>query len=453
MADAVTGASLTPIYERLNSDAETPRFHPVNASTFSDWSMEAGDTVTLKRGSTNFKTPVHSTTMVWKGKTPQIEVNSTGNEKRDALTKVSRQKFGRGGGAIRTAGKQFNYEVNQDRLMYEVFDEKGNLSRLTVDIKGLKHEVYDEGGSFSILKNDVSGLKNTVYDKDTGLVTKLQTQAGMFDVLCEGTGANLHVKPARIQASIDAATGNSKIQLNAQHVEISGEAVLLTGTSTIKLNDVMTVTGNAVGFKKSAIHMADVSINSPYKLNVYDVVLQGSNPITLTSSAMRPVINAVQIVGPSNNQYTLQYKTLSNSNWQDAGNFSRAVTSWLVGGGSGRINVTALPQNQMKSVNVSVDGTTSISSNGTYTFQAMYENLDGDDMPTGASRTVSVNVYPSSITMTNAKAGRTSSGVDLYYGVLYYWDDDDGSYQPASNGNRYWYYASSRISGTNTFHY
>lgn len=57
-------------------------------------------------------------------------------------------------------------------------------------------------------------------------------------------------------------------------------------------------------------------------------------------------IAAVQVAGPSSNVYTLQYKRFSDSSWQDAGNFSRAVASWTMGWSSGKFTAKANPQNQ-----------------------------------------------------------------------------------------------------------
>ena len=460
---ATTGASLQPIYERLNG---MQRHHPLDAETFADWSMEAGDTVKVTRGDDEYEAPVHTSTLVWKGGAPKITVNSTGNEKRDPLTKLERRNFGRGGGGVRVAKKQYTYEVNQEHLWYEVMDENGKVSRLSVDVDGLNHEVFDADGHVSRLQNTVNGLHHEVYDKDGkvstldntvdglnhevydpgGLKTTLTTHAGAFSAICTGvtgTGKNAKLTTAAIQAGIDSKVGRSYITLNANNVNISGDAVTITGTT--KLNDVMSILNGAV-FISKPMSAKNITLTSGSYIR-YD-----GNGVTLTESAAADLVRNLRIT-QDGNMYTLQKRVLGDSDWTTVGSFSRAVTSWLVGGGSGRINVTALPQNQMKSVNVSVDGTTSISSNGTYTFRAMYENLDGDDMPTGASKTVNVNVHPNSITMTNARAGRTSSGTDLYYGVLYYWDDDDGSYQPASHGSQYWYYASSRRSGTNTYYY
>ena len=458
-----TGASLQPIYERLN---KIKTHHPLDAETFADWSMEAGDMVTVTRDGQEYRSPVHTSTLVWKGGAPKITVNSTGNEKRDPLTKLERRNFGRGGGGVRVAKKQFTFEATQEHLWYEVMDEDGKVGRLEVTteklehqvydpmkggstlrntVSGLYHEVYDTDGKYSVLYNTVDGIHHDVYDPG-GLQTTLDTHAGAFSVLCTGvtgTGKNAKLTTAAIQAGIDSKVGRSYITLNANNVNISGDAVTITGTT--KLNDVMSVLNGAV-FISKPMSAKNITLTSGSYIR-YD-----GNGVTLTESAAADLVRNLRIT-QDGNMYTLQKRVLGDSDWTTVGSFSRAVTSWLVGGGSGRINVTALPQNQMKSVNVSVDGMTSISSNGTYTFRAMYENLDGDDMPTGASKTVNVNVHPNSITMTNARAGRTSSGTDLYYGVLYYWDDDDGSYQPAAHGSQYWYYASSRRSGTNTYYY
>ena len=52
-------------------------------------------------------------------------------------------------------------------------------------------------------------------------------------------------------------------------------------------------------------------------------------------------------------QYKLQYKLVKDVDWQDAGNFNKAVTSWAVSvPAAGTIRVTAKPQNQHKDVKV-----------------------------------------------------------------------------------------------------
>ena len=136
---------------------------------------------------------------------------------------------------------------------------------------------------------------------------------------------------------------------------------------------------------------------------------------------------------------------------------SNAISSWTWGGSNGNVNVTALPQNQTKSVPVSVNGSNSITANGSYTYAVYYENSDGDDMPTGASMTVTVNVpdaHTHNLSITRTQAGRSSSGQDIYYGKLYYWDDDAQSYEAAYSSNAYWYRSSTNLgSGSKTVYY
>lgn len=96
---AVTGASLNPIYQRLNGADE---YHPFDADTFSDWSMEAGDVVTVSRGSDSYQSPIHSMKVVWKG-APQTTISSTGKKERDTVTKQAKRKYGRGGSGLRSS--------------------------------------------------------------------------------------------------------------------------------------------------------------------------------------------------------------------------------------------------------------------------------------------------------------------------------------------------------------
>jgi hypothetical protein len=81
-------------------------------------------------------------------------------------------------------------------------------------------------------------------------------------------------------------------------------------------------------------------------------------------------ISAVQIVGPTNNRYTLQYKNYGNDTWQDAQSFSRATT--LSGAWSGgKFEVTASPQG-----NKSYTMLDAVLTNGAVTFDSNTKLLD-----------------------------------------------------------------------------
>jgi len=169
MANNITGASLTPIYNRLN---QAPQYHPVEAETFSDWAIEAGDIVTISRGDDTYESPVHSTTMTWKG-APKVNINASGNEKREPVAKIGKRKYNSGSGGYRNSHEMYYFAVTAEGLFHEVYDSDGRFSRLQNTVEGLRHEVYDTDGRFSLLQNTVNGLYHEVYDS-TGKFSALQ---------------------------------------------------------------------------------------------------------------------------------------------------------------------------------------------------------------------------------------------------------------------------------------
>lgn len=114
MAD-VTGASLAPIYSRLNN---APTYHPLEADTFADWSVEAGDIVTVTRDDKSYQSPVHSSTITWK-KGAQVSISSTGRQERESIARMSSRKFssGSGGGGLRNSQYQHLYVEDQYKQM------------------------------------------------------------------------------------------------------------------------------------------------------------------------------------------------------------------------------------------------------------------------------------------------------------------------------------------------
>ena len=112
MAD-VKGASLQPIYERLNG---APSYHPLEADTFADWSIEAGDVVTVTRDNKGYDSPVHSSVLQWR-RQPQVTISSTGNESRDSIAKMSQKKYRNGSGGLRSSQYLHYYVEDQYKQM------------------------------------------------------------------------------------------------------------------------------------------------------------------------------------------------------------------------------------------------------------------------------------------------------------------------------------------------
>lgn len=198
MADhKVTGASLDKILTRLSSSGQN---RPMNAGTFADWSTEAGDRVTMKRDGTSYTSQVHSTTMTWKGGAPTVEMNSTGNEKRDPITKISKRKYGRSGAGGRISQQTYDWQVNQEHLLYELRnDTTQQFSRFEVDINGLHHTVGVQGQSISTLENTADGFRTRI--------AKVVDENGT-------------IKAASIATAINGPS--SEAYIDADHIRLSG---------------------------------------------------------------------------------------------------------------------------------------------------------------------------------------------------------------------------------------
>lgn len=390
---AVTGASLGPIYQRLNS---TQQYHPLTADTFGDWSMEAGDRVNVSRDGKTFTSPVHSSTLTWNGK-QKVSLKSGGKQERDSIAAVSAQKYassspGRGGG-IRNGQKLYNYEVNQNHLLYEVMDSAGSMSRMEVSVAGLRHEVYDSTGKYSLLQNTADGLYHEVYDS-TGRVSKLQNtasglyhevydQSGSFNTLrrtVEGTyseiydsktglktrlnatankvsvvvGDNGAVKPAVITAAVNSA--GSSIYFGADHIRLNGSTLvsdLLTGKATF-----------------SKVAAARVVATGFY-------LEQGSGSDS-TQTSLASAIRELQIVESSNGKgYTLQKKNFTDASWKTVGSFETATTltrTW----DSGTVTVLASPQNQRLTMSIQPLRNSDITWSGNRAMASVHADLNGN---------------------------------------------------------------------------
>ena len=154
----IGGASLNDIYNRLNG---APAYHPFEADTFSDWSMEAGDIVTVTRGEESYESPVHSTRMVWRG-TPNIEVNSTGSKEREAVSRVSKQKYARGGGGMRQMNELYYEFYSEDGYLhsYVMMTESALVTHFDNELSDVHSEMLQTANQ---IRSEVHASESTLY--------------------------------------------------------------------------------------------------------------------------------------------------------------------------------------------------------------------------------------------------------------------------------------------------
>ena len=143
---------------------------------------------------------------------------------------------------------------------------------------------------------------------------EIEVQDHFIRQTVKAIGKDGEVTAASICLAISKA--GSSATISADHIILSGKT---------KINDVMTVLGNAVGFRKPVICDANIDVSSKSAINCYTINLQGGNPVTLTSLEMLKAVKDFEIDG----------NTLKLTRWNGTTeNFSRATAitqSWVSG--------------------------------------------------------------------------------------------------------------------------
>ena len=369
----VSGASLAPIYNRLNA---APSYHPLEADTFADWSLEAGDIVTVTRDGKSYESPVHSSTVTWK-KGQQVKVSSGGNEERDSVSKMSQRKFNRGSSGLRATEERYRQIETSYNGMRSGLILASSSAALYVNNKytQMQSGLFLTESSAHLYTNNrytqmQSGLKLT--ESSAHLYTNnryTQMQSGLkltessahlytnnrYTQMSSGlslssSSAALYVnnKYTQMQSGLQLSENSARMYVESKtsraeiiariNADGEGEALInadkvkLSGTTTI--NSVFTVIENAVGVSVPLI-TKNISIGSNSTLNLYTATFQGSNPVTLTALVLANVIKSASVSG---NTLTLTPFI------GDAITFSKATSlsgTWS----SGHLEVTASPQN------------------------------------------------------------------------------------------------------------
>lgn len=81
----------------LSKMQATPQFRPISADTFSDWSIEAGDILTVEVEGKDEVLPVFSADMDWGG-AAKSTLSCSGSRERPTLSKAERQQYAAFGG-------------------------------------------------------------------------------------------------------------------------------------------------------------------------------------------------------------------------------------------------------------------------------------------------------------------------------------------------------------------
>lgn len=190
--------SLSSIYNRLNN---VDPYHPYETQTFSDWSVEAGDVVSVSRDGKKYNSPLSSTTLEWNG-APKVTMVSSGQQKRDSVTRAAEKKYSRGGGGYRNS-KDVNTSITQTQTMIELeaHDRSKKDAELSASIKVSAGQIES-----LVQKTGVNKLGKT-----ETLYSRIQQNANSI---------KLTVKKGDVISSINQTA--EKIKIKASKIELDG---------------------------------------------------------------------------------------------------------------------------------------------------------------------------------------------------------------------------------------
>lgn len=372
-------AALKPIFDRLNG-AST--YHPFTASTFSDWALEAGDTITVKRDGKSYTSPVHSSTIKWAGQ-QTVNVESTGDKERGAVARMSASNYAYssgGGNSYRTGARrqaivEGQLEKTDERITQRVnnFEEQvGTRFEQTersvgMSVGRLKYSKVAHYSSKS--KFPTTGKYDTLYvADDTGQSYAWINPPGIYYVVTPtGDGDANYLKVGEIAIAFNEQTGKTETKLDANVIYAGKNSKgKLVSLADLELPVWMGATDEGIvalqgNFGKLNAKVADIekitakAITTDNFSALRTLVSQGTfTSIDAETIYIRPVsgmgrlsvangFNAVQ-ASTKDNVSTLTFIRFNGKT--ESVNFSRAITGHKWTWSNGKLVFTASPQDQ-----------------------------------------------------------------------------------------------------------
>lgn len=228
--------------------------------------------------------------------------------------------------------------VAYNKIETEVVDRRnadGELAgRITVQADRITQEVTRATGAESGLSGRITTeagrITQEVTDRtnaDTALSGRITTESNRISLVVQGTGANAKIKAAQIVASINAQTGSSTVEIDADKVNIGG---------TINLADAIGISsgGQIVNIKKWALFSGDIWVDSGKSISLFN----GSEGVAITYGALSTTIKDASVSGNTltltryNGETVTFNKAVSLSGEWNSTTYSVSATSGTISG-------------------------------------------------------------------------------------------------------------------------
>lgn len=359
----ITGASLDPILQQIKT---APEYHPLNANTFSDWSMEAGDIVTVTRDGNSYEGPVHKATVTWK-QGQQVEVDSAGNEEREAVSKMSQRKYNRGNSSSRRNEYWHQYVEDQYGMLRSGIELTSSSAHLYSEnlYKQMKSGLALTSSSAHLYSSNLyaqmkSGLmltSSSAHLYSQNLYAQMRSGLALTSSSAHLYAANLYAQmKSGLKLSTDSAVlyaqnRTTRAQIIARINEkgqgealIEAENVKITGMT--KLNDVVTILSNKAWFHKYTVINDTLEVTNGNYFTTPTVKLRGHPDIELTALKCETAIQKAEVTSNGTKLVLTQFDGNKVT-------FNKATTPTLSGTwSSGKLTVKSDPTAQANYVRI-----------------------------------------------------------------------------------------------------
>lgn len=339
---SIRGASLGGIYNRL---ANAPAYHPLDADTFADWSLEAGDIVTVTRDGRSYSSPVHQASMNWQ-KRQQVAISSRGTKGRDSVAKQSQQQYSRGSsGSRRTnywamvvedetgrlqSGIELTYSsarmwvTNLNEKMHSEIELTASSARMWVDnaYYSLHSEIQLTASSARIWVADAEARTRSEID-----LTASRAAMWVADAYTQlKSGIEISESSSKLYAYNRTTKAEIIARINEDgHSEalIRADRIRLSGNTTI--NDVFGVTGEGIVAKQSILCNSGIWASAFRVRGNSGTVTIDESSIVGTIKEARVSGNVLTLVPYAGNPITFSKATTVEQSWDSSGSAVKAV--------------------------------------------------------------------------------------------------------------------------------
>lgn len=224
----------------LSKMQATPEFRPMSADTFADWSIEAGDILTVEVDGKDEVLPVFSSDLDWGGAAKSI-LSCSGSRERPTLSKQERQSYAAFGG-MASEIKKAKDDILEDRN--ELIAALNGADGVPEDLAaGLKNYVrYDLKNGESLATSQLSAAIGDkaraeigVYAVSSGGTTKTFAQILADVIKLQGDVeivGNLSIESGRLKVAKSILTDNAvfarTFYANDSEVHIGNNTVNIT---------------------------------------------------------------------------------------------------------------------------------------------------------------------------------------------------------------------------------